>query len=500
MAEKYIDFGAGNDANAGTLAAPWLTFEKFTNDEGAWGLAAGDIAYLRRGVTESLADNVAFGVRGTALAPIQIKDYDSELAGIDTGWAGDEAAVASPTMTVVKNSITVTASADASGDYAAGDGIKFQGEDRIYNIATVVTTTITLEMPYRGDGASGLTSRQYPSLPEVDGGDTLKLVWDKDYWMMEGLTIDNCVSSALQMGSDDFFIVTNIRITGSASRGMVCNGAGIILKQCYLFNNKDHVFTSGSIFFDDVIIDCNNITNADCIVLGSSNQLKFRARNVALKNATRGLDINDGGGPDWWLQNLTFTNITTQIRNYRSPTATFKETALHFDDFNGTKADGRTFLSIDSADLVPSIQTNTAEADRSGGSDTVLKITPGTDWTTIAYPLSFCQLFEWYVYIPAAAKTITINFKRDAAGWTANPTAAEFWIEAEYYGDGSSAFKDIIKSTGTVDFNGSPDWDTLAVTFTPVAAGLVILRGFYGKTKEGGNTNIFYVDTKPEVT
>jgi hypothetical protein len=58
----------------------------------------------------------------------------------------------------------------------------------------------------------------------------------------------------------------------------------------------------------------------------------------------------------------------------------------------------------------------------------------------------------------------------------------------------------IKKSTGTIDMNGSTSWQSLAVTAQPGQVGVVYLRGWYGKTKESGKANTFYIDPVPEVS
>jgi len=39
-------------------------------------------------------------------------------------------------------------------------------------------------------------------------------------------------------------------------------------------------------------------------------------------------------------------------------------------------------------------------------------------------------------------------------------------------------------------------WDSLTVIITPLQTGVLYLRGYYAKTKEAGNSNIFFCDTK----
>jgi hypothetical protein len=58
----------------------------------------------------------------------------------------------------------------------------------------------------------------------------------------------------------------------------------------------------------------------------------------------------------------------------------------------------------------------------------------------------------------------------------------------------------IKKSTGTINVTSSYAWHSLTVTAEPGQAGVVYLRCYYGKTKEGGKDNTFFFDPIPEVS
>lgn len=74
-AERFVSPAAGNDSNAGTLKAPWKTFQKAANTA-----KAGDIVYLRGG---TYVERVQINVSGTAAKPIVFRNYEGEQPVMD---------------------------------------------------------------------------------------------------------------------------------------------------------------------------------------------------------------------------------------------------------------------------------------------------------------------------------------------------------------------------------------------------------------------------------
>jgi hypothetical protein len=79
----YFVSTAGNDSNSGSFASPWATILKAKNT-----IAAGDIAYIRNGVTQTTVDDyngaVAIARGGTAASPCALVGYPGETATIGT--------------------------------------------------------------------------------------------------------------------------------------------------------------------------------------------------------------------------------------------------------------------------------------------------------------------------------------------------------------------------------------------------------------------------------
>ncbi|MEK0324762.1 MAG: hypothetical protein QQN63_03580, partial [Nitrosopumilus sp.] len=154
-------------------------------------------------------------------------------------------------------------------------------------------------------------------------------------------------------------------------------------------------------------------------------------------------------------------------------------------------------MAVSEGDVV--LQSDVATV-RSGGSNTSIKITPTTVFST-NWEFGRLKCFELALYATTSSKTYTVYFRPGAtADWTDDPTAAELWIELEYWGHASNNFRRITKSTGVIDMNGSSAWQSLAVTVAPAQAGVVYLRCYYAKTKESAKDNKFFIDPIPVVT
>jgi len=164
------------------------------------------------------------------------------------------------------------------------------------------------------------------------------------------------------------------------------------------------------------------------------------------------------------------------------------------EDFDQEPSDGQQHLALGDG---LTLQSDTVDV-RGGGGTTSIKVTPNADFNP-DYQLGRLRIFEYAIYQAAGAKTYTVYFKSDDdTDWGADPLATELWIEAEGWGSATFNHRILVKSTGTCDEFDNDDtvWDTLTVTITTLQNGVVYLRGWYCKPKEGGNDNIFFCDTK----
>jgi len=73
----YVSASSGNDANPGTITAPWKTLQKAFD-----ALQPGQLAYLRGGTYGAFCTASTFSRAGTLLAPITVQGYPGERAVI----------------------------------------------------------------------------------------------------------------------------------------------------------------------------------------------------------------------------------------------------------------------------------------------------------------------------------------------------------------------------------------------------------------------------------
>lgn len=74
-ADRYVHPTAGNNANPGTLALPWRTFQFAASNA-----AAGDVVYLRGG---TYSERITVGVSGNVGAPIEFRAFTGEVPVVD---------------------------------------------------------------------------------------------------------------------------------------------------------------------------------------------------------------------------------------------------------------------------------------------------------------------------------------------------------------------------------------------------------------------------------
>ena len=501
----YIDSDNGLDANDGLgTGTAWRYLDKFT--EAA--RSAGDKAILRRGRTNRY-DNVSdliFSSDGTVDNPIIIEaDYDD-------AWGDQVDLSATATATLTFGSKTVTFASDISGVLAAGDWVYASGDDNrefAYEVASVATITATLFLPYKGDQAgSGKTMFNMQTAPVWN---TLagNFQWNFDgdeHWKTQGIHIRGTDANGQVEIDSSFgkeFIDCIFEGNGSGDYGVKVTDdacSGLILK-CRFRNHSANIQGSngvGTFLMEmrDSLLDGNNVAFCDGMLLESFTASKLVG--CEFKNHARGdITVFSGGGRshgEALLRNCILASATEVDAHEGQP---FAEVLI--EDHDGVPNDTRQLTYFSTAEGIPSIQSEESVV-RSGGGTRSIKVTPSTKLST-AWEQSRLLLFEFPIYAAASSKTYTVYFRPGAtADWTADPTAAELWIELEAWGHASNNFRKITKSTGVIDMNGSTAWQTLTITVAPAQAGVAYLRCYYAKTKESAKSNVFYCDPKVEVS
>lgn len=494
--DYYVDFDNGHDVNNdGTTSTksnadgPWATLDKCGST-----LTAGDKAIVRRSMTQTVTQDLAFTNDGTIVTPITIEaDYGD-------AWSDFVDLSATGTATLTFGSKTVTFSADISGVLAAGDWIYVSGDaakDFAYEVATVSTVTVTLYLPYKGGQAgSGKTVYNMGDAPiwNTAAGDYQVYPNGDDFWKLQGLHLRGTDSNGvLYVYNSDDFIGKDLILEG--------NGAGDIGVKSYsksfgLLKTRGYNYLWGmypsysAIIAKDCLFDGNSVASSYGYYIATTYAPTGEFYDCEFKNHASG-DIRVYIGTKIIGRNNLFSSATEFPLH-----STNANSEIMMEDYDQTLGDNRQLTYFSTAAGTPSIQSETTEV-RAGGGASSIKVTP-SDKLASTWELSRILLFEYPIYaVKDVAKTYTVYLKSSGTGnWTADPLATELWVEAEYWGHATNVARKILKSTGVCDFNGDDtNWLTLTVTVTPLQTGVLYLRGYYCKTKEAGKSNIFYCDT-----
>ena len=495
----YIDLDNGDDTlNNGTSAVktngdgPWLTINKFTANV----RVAGDKAIVRRGTTETASADVTFTSDGTLAAPIILE------ADFDNAWSDDVSS--DQTYTPVWGSKTMEAN-DTITTLAAGEWIynATDGDDPrlfAYEVASVSGTTLTLKLPFKGTAGSTKTLTVMLAAPIWnDAVGNYQINLDNDhYWKFQGMHFKGSDTAGIfEIDSSDFPEIKDCIFTANSGtvEGIFFsdNDCGI----CKIEKSRFYECDSGAIAGNGstgsthiaYIRNCYIDTCDSGLYLATGS--RFYVSDTEFDSCITGI-LTVGGIHDIICRNVIFTSCT-----YNTDTLVSNGVArnnVYIDDYDGTVGLSKFSNYLNYQDSTPVITSDTTTV-RSGGGDSSIKVAPGYIINT-DQDLNTLKVFEYPIQATTDSKTYTVYFKTNAtANWTNDPTAAQLYLEAEYYFSAAVADKAKKVSTGVVDFNGSTDWQSITLTVAPAQAGVLVLRCWYGKTKEGAS-NEFFVDTK----
>ena len=508
----YIDFFNGRDANAGTATTTaWQTLNKFM----ANARSAGDIAYVKRGVSTSTAlASATVTSAGNLNNPIIISaDYDNLFNNFGTSTETYTLAFGSSTMTVdsgSNNDIVV-----GSWIYVVGDQTDsynnptIYGKDYSYEVSGVSSTSISFFLPYRGNNAgSSKTLRIMPYAP-IWGTTalTVQLIWTtKPYWIVQGLEIDSNNASygnIRNQTTKDFIGKDLILKNGGAGGGVITeNTPGCYFKKIRVLGAK-YVFVSNTQgnFVEDSLFDCNNVATSYFMYGPGAYGEITNIKDTEVKNCTyfqAGPTTSGYGGIF-----RTFTNVKMNDSLTGMTGAGFSQ--FYYEDKYGVVGlNSQTSDNISADTIATTTKSDTSTVRSGGGAVSEEIMTPAgaanTGLSTNYFPYSYLKLFEYPIYANTSSKTYSMYFEATTTTvFTANPTASQFWIECSYYGASSGADRKLTKSVGTIDFVGTSGWQALSVTCTPTQSGILYLRGWYGKPQESGKSNYFFMDTTPVI-
>ncbi|OGO03990.1 MAG: hypothetical protein A2Y91_03425 [Chloroflexi bacterium RBG_13_54_8] len=506
----FVDFTNGHDVNNdGTTAVksngdgPWATLDKATAT-----LIAGDTVTVRGSMTQVVTQDLNFTNDGTILLPILMeRDYDNN-------WGDRVDLSVTATATLTFGSKTVTYSVAINGVLAAGDWIYVSGDDNrlyAYEVASIAgdNVTVTLYLPYKGGQAgAGRTTYNMGDNPiwNTAAGDFQVNLDTDHFWKFQSLHF---------RGTDAIGVFEYDSVIWAEWRDCIFEGNGVgdvgirnaaddysgIIKRCRTYNVVVGIYAGGGTLDKMPLYDClfdeNNVLNSYGIgVVG--HQGTIHAYDCEFKNNTLG-DIytyTTAGleGQIYMLRNCLLSSAI-EFSNFSAAAAIASKAYL--EDYDQTEGDNRQIMAIAGVNDTTVLQSETTKVRPSGGS-TSAKITPVANMSPNC-ELGKVLIWEHKINADTNSKTYTVYFlEDDHTDWTANPTALELWVEAEYWGHATNPARKLTKSTGTVDFINGDDatWHTITVTAQPAQAGVLYLRVYYCKTKEAGNANVFYCDTR----
>lgn len=498
----------GSDANNGTsTSTAWYSLAKFANNA----RTVGDIVFVRRGnaTTTATTADLTFTTDGNLNNPITITaDYDNL-------WSDFATSTETATLTFGNTYIPLSASSTQFTTsnmwiYVAGDCSETYNASTLnpcefaYEVASTDSTGITLYLPYKGNQTgAGLYLRIMPSAPQwntITGEFNWTMSGD-DYWYFMGIDVRGTDSyCGIQTSSSRGTILKDMIFQGNGVTdcGIASVAPGIYINKVRTFGQKEGITYRTGGFFNNILIDCNNVASSIGFSIFSSIYLE-RIYNIEIKNCASNFSGSSNRAGEIYLQNIKYTNTSGFVSISASAYARF----FFEDDFGIVGLNSQSSNQISDNTKATTTISTTVNLRSGGGSTNELIYPPtgtaNTGLSTKYFPFSFIKLFEYPIYADTSNKTYTMYFNStDTANWTADPTASEFWIECEYYADATDADRQIKKSTGVVDFNGSTAWQSLSVTCQPTQSGVLYLRGWYGKPSDGANT--FYMDTTPVIS
>lgn len=522
----FADFGVVGCSGAGTAST---TSFCSLNDFTEVARASGDQLFVRRGTSTTTGMNsLTFLSDGSVADPIVVSaDYDNIWGDFSTS---------SQTFTLAVGSSTMTASASITG-IAAGDWIYVAGDqfetplsptvvDKIYSyeVKSVSGTELTLYFPYNGkQTGAGNSLRVMPDNPIrgliTDNFIGVQIATDGG-WMIKGLDLRGTNSSGVvtvqSSGAIDFSdMILNgddASVMGFSFIGGASFATGASISKTRTFKVRDSIDIGSAngayVTVNDYFADCNNTDSINVIDSRSAGFSILKVNNLTSVNCPLGFEIGPGVGSSIgtfsqiYSRNSKFGGVASSSQVLFTGTSPGFKNEVYIEDVNGYIGEnfftsGAFSTTSDKMTIQKTLNTRNA----STYSSLLVRSSP---YFSNKNEHSMLKLFEYPIYTDTTSKTYSVFFSSTStAGWTADPTASEMWIECEYWAHPlatGTTTRAVKRSTGVIDFNGSTAWQSLAVTCQPTAAGILYLRGWYRKPQESGKSNWFYVDVTPVVS
>ena len=528
-ASFYTDLSGVCGGNGTATATPFCSLDEFADVA----RSAGDILFVRRGTaTTTGITDLTFTSDGTLNNPIVMTaDYDNIWGDFSTS---------SVTATVTQGSTTMPTSASTT-DITRGDWIYIGGDcfekgatakainpcEYAYEVATATPTYLEFYFPYKGfNNGSTKAIRRMPPNPiwNTVAGDFQWSLSADNSWTFKGFDIrgTDSVCNIVVLTSYSTKLLDSILLgNGATDCGYGAANPTAVVSKLRIFGtingfNAPTANASLPESITNLLIDCNSVASSMGFNFASSLRNPIYVTNGEIRNCTNPIVGNNGGNGDGMSGTFFFRNVkqTAAYSNISGATANVFGAQGYFSDNFGSVGYSSTLKSYAASNALSTTTVATTTPLRAGGGASNLYVltpsgTANTGISTFNFPNSFIKLFEYPIYSDGTSKTYTMYFlSASTSAFTVSPftdtqsgsSTPELFIECEYYADPVDADR-VTKRSNTasdVDFT-SASWQDISVTCDPSQAGVLYLRGYYGKPKETP-TNQFHMDTRPVVS
>lgn len=257
------------------------------------------------------------------------------------------------------------------------------------------------------------------------------------------------------------------------------NDVLITFRNCQFLNNKNyHIYMpSGKLILDN------------CVFNGGAEgtQYAIRANNsteLYISNTTFGVTTTHS-------QSTFYTNTNQRIYSRNSY---YADSTIYSLNFTGGVFYSEDHQQVKGASFSAKVYgvVERSSAVQLDSLDSV-KMTPVSVTPNYGLTISQGGFYDYALWLPASATTITIK-ARETAAWSADPTAAEFYFEATYLNHATAATRTVVTSAQAL--SGTSEI-SFTMTFTPSAEGWVYVTCYLKKYEAGKSVN---VSVKPVVT
>lgn len=284
----------------------------------------------------------------------------------------------------------------------------------------------------------------------------------------------NCVLTDCLFTSADANLILQ---TGSHFTNCVfmCNASyyqnlwGCIFDNCYFVNIRTYLFTTvgGNIFKNCDMVGFDYIIAASTIINNMFFNCNFGKYRHHANTSTYNYEFYSiTSGDSSYFDNCVFGHDPPQVHSTFWGLANAVKHGI--DNFNGTSGRHYSWTNWYA-------RASNSSVVRSGGAAASLEI----------YRLDDCNvrslvepIFEWVEWdVPASSQTRTIYIRGGTGGgenWSTFPTAAQLFLEAEYFDEAGTNHVAFAVSDDVLTDNTT--WTAFSVTFVPGKAGRVVYR------------------------